>query len=78
MEQKIFIKTSDEQVICINDVITVSVPTLMNSGAIKREVTLTEKIHVWISEEDYWELEKVMRDNMLFFLLKKEKVENVS
>lgn len=74
MEQNIFIKTSDEKVICINEIAVISYPIKMTDGTTKRKISLKNKSEHYISEEDYWELEKVMKDNMSFFSLKKEKV----
>lgn len=69
MEHKIFIKTSENIIICVNDIIKIGAPVVMRTGNTRREITLNNKSYVWISEEDYAELENIMKSNMKFFCL---------
>ncbi len=74
MEKTMFIKTSDEKVFQANDICNISAPKEYTDGSKKREVIFKNKSYILISEEDYWELEKVLRDNAAFYSLKKNKM----
>ena len=74
MEKTMFIKTSDEKVFQANEICNISAPKAYTDGSTKREITFKNKSYIVISEEDYWELEKVLRDNTTFYSLKKNKM----
>ena len=74
MEKTMFIKTSDEKVFQANEICNISGPKGYTDGSTKREITFNNKTYIVISEDDYWELEKVLRDNGVFYSLKKNKM----
>ena len=68
----IFIKTSDDKIFQANEICSISVPMPFSDGSTKREVRFKNKSEILISEEDYLELEKILRDSTVFYSLKKK------
>lgn len=74
MEKIILVKTSDEQVFQLNEICSISKPTCYTDGSAKREITFKNKTYIVISEKDYSELEKILKDNLGFYSLKKSEL----